>query len=220
MADKSLHRDYFAILREKQEIEGGKEVKPLGFFSCRASTTRYLDLTTKVASGLITFTRKASTKKRSLMLADGTTLTASAADKAEGGEPEASIGTKSFSKGCKPIRLITGKRINETDTTNFGISNRHSISFRFPQFVTIAMISNALGALLNPGTVEATPGDGQIFPFFISPGGKRYPIATVTAAKENTTVAIAISEAGLLTLAELAGTGIVIEPVQGTTPGT
>jgi hypothetical protein len=185
MASASLSRDYFPIIRIGQEIENGKEVKPIGYFSCRASVTRFLGLTTKVADAetLITFPRKKA-NARSLTLADGTTLTASAADQAEGGSSgtgtqEQNTGTRGLSKGSKSYRLITGKLITPGSTTN---QAKHSISFRFPGWATIQIVSNALGLLLNADTVAKAPNDNQVYPYFISPGGRRYPIATSAAA--------------------------------------
>ena len=209
MADKSLGRNYFPILRLKQEIEGGKEVKPLGYFSCRESTTRFLALGAKIAgsNALITFTRKAISN-RSHTLADGTILDKSTAD--AGGGAEASKGIKSLSRGNKPIKLITGKKIADSNNNNA----KHSVSFRFPGWCTVQIISNALGLTLNNETVSATPDSAQIYPFFITPGGKRYPIATNTGAEAAEVVAIATSPTGLEALVSQAGGGVQVEPAQ------
>ena len=210
MADKSLGRNYFPILRLKQEIEGGREVKPLGYFSCRESTTRFLALTSKVSTdnALVTFTRKAVTN-RSHTLADGTILDKSTAD-ASGGA-EASVGVKNLTKGNKPIKLITGKKIADSNNKNA----KHSVSFRFPGWCTVQIISNALALTLNAETVSSTPDAEQIYPFFITPGGKRYPIATSAAAKSAGVVAVATSPTGLEALASEAGGGVKVEPAQG-----
>lgn len=218
MADKPLGRDYFAILREQQEIQGGKEIKPLGFFSCIQSTTRFLGLQAKaVAAGsIITFTRKKAVK-RSEIRPDGTRLDASVADKAEGGSStniavEASVGMRSYSKGSKSIVLKTGKPITDGAARK---GSYHTVSFRFPQFATNLIISNALGQLLNADTVAHTPNEEQIFPFFISSGGKRYPIATAAAATSKNIEKIATTNNGITELASEAGTGVDVEPSQG-----
>ncbi|MCW5315632.1 hypothetical protein GTQ43_20825 [Nostoc sp. KVJ3] len=219
MASNALGRDYFAILRLQQEIKSGKEVKPLGFFSCRSSTTRFLELQSKVAAAdaIITFTRK-KVIKRSTTLADGTTLTVSAADKAEGGsntniEAEAVAGVmRGLSKGSKSITLKTGKPITDGAAR---AGSYHTVSFRFPQFATNLIISNALGNLLNAGTVSQAPSESQIFPYFISAGGKRYPIATSAAATAAQDEKIATDNNGIVALAAEADTGTGVEAAQG-----
>ncbi|MEH1821934.1 MAG: hypothetical protein V7L31_23115 [Nostoc sp.] len=218
MADKDLSRDSFPLLRLTGEIVNGKAgVKHIGYFSCRASVTRYLameELITQIGDPLISLRRAAS--KRTDTLVDGTQLTTSAIDKQQGGsttqiESEASQVLQSQgSKGSKTVKLKATKLIKDDVPGKY-----HQVSFRFPGWATNLIISNALGLILPSGTIAQPIKDGKVFPYFVSPGGKRYPIATKLGADAAAVAAVATDATKLKTLISESGiTGVESEPGQ------
>ncbi|MEH2130129.1 MAG: hypothetical protein V7K86_05620 [Nostoc sp.] len=217
MASADLSKDAFPLLRLTGEIVNGKpNIEHLGYFTCRASVTRYLLMTSLVAASQSLISERSPLSARSNTLADGTTLTASTADKAEGGSgtkienKQAQVLRSSGAKGSKTVRLKTTKLVNPSVQGKY-----HQVSFRFPGWATNLIISNALGLILPTGTIANPISEGKLYPFFISPGGKRYPIATATAAQAAAVVAVATSPAALTALiAESGLTGAMGEGAQ------
>lgn len=217
MASADLSRNSFPLLRLLGEVADGKpNVEHIGYFSCRASVTRYLEMTELVAASSAVISLRRTASKRSNVLVDDTTLATSAADKAEGGsstqiESEASqVLQTQGSKGSKTIKLKATKLINAQVQGKY-----HQVSFRFPGWATNLIISNALGLILPAGTIAVPVGDGKVFPYFISPGGRRYPIATKLGADAANLVAVATSPTALTALiAESGEAGALAEPGQ------
>ncbi|MHC5614106.1 MAG: hypothetical protein ACYTXA_24705 [Nostoc sp.] len=217
MADNDLSRNYFPILRIGKIIEAGKAapVEAFGYFSCRASVTRYLVMEELIAvsEAVVSVRRKAF--KRSATLADGTELTVGAADKAEGGttskieEEQAQLLLSNSSRGSKTVKLKTTKLVDPAVKGKY-----HQVSFRFPGWATNLIISNALGLILPSGTIASPIQDGKIFPYFISPGGRRYPIATSTAAQEANVALVGTSSSKLKEMLTDAGANAQVEAAQ------
>lgn len=185
MATVDLSRDSFALLRLTGEIENGKpNVEHLGYFSCRSTVTRYLEMGALVSAGNSVISERKTASNRSAALVDGGELTVSAADKAEGGSTtlikskQSQVLKTNNAKGSKSVRLKATKLVDPAKPGKY-----HQVSFRFPGWATNLIISNALGLLLPSGTIATPIADGKLYPYFISPGGRRYPIATQLAAQ-------------------------------------
>lgn len=160
-----FYRDYAA--KEKKE-------DAFGYFTLKIASAKFLDIDKiprEAAVGKIT-RRKKSTKVRDLTLVDGTVLNKRTTAEETGGDTPL-LGA--LTTGGKSIQLKTGKV-----TTN---GNYKMISIRFPVFATILNISDALGSVIPSGKISADPSATEIFNYFISGGGKRYPILTKDAAE-------------------------------------
>ena len=164
-----FYRDYTAA--EKKE-------DAFGYFTIKIASAKFLDIDkipTAVAVGRIT-RRKKSTKERDLTLVDGTVLNRRTNSNEASGETSL-LGA--LTTGGKSIQLKTGKV-----TAN---GNYKRISIRFPVFATILNISDALGSVIPSGKINVDPSGTEIFNYFISKGGKRYPILTKEAAEAEKT---------------------------------
>ncbi|MEH1765799.1 MAG: hypothetical protein V7K76_26040 [Nostoc sp.] len=217
MATVDLSRDSFALLRLTGEIVNGKaSVKHIGYFSCRSTVTRYLEMTALVSAGNAVISLRRTASKRSTSLVDGGSLTTSTADKTTGGstakieDEQSQVLKSSGGKGSKSVRLKSTRLVDPTVEGKY-----HQVSFRFPGWATNLIISNALGLLLPPGTIANPIAEGKLYPYFISPGGKRYPIATKLAAEAAEVVAVATASAALTALiAESGQAGAQAEAAQ------
>ncbi|MEH1777689.1 MAG: hypothetical protein V7L26_00760 [Nostoc sp.] len=217
MATVDLSRDSFALLSLTGEIVNGKpNIEHLGYFSCRSSVTRYLEMETLVSAGESVISERRVASSRSVNLVDGGQLTTSTADKEEGGSTtlvkskQSQVLKSNGAKGSKSVRLKATKLVDPTKPGKY-----HQVSFRFPGWATNLIISNALGLLLPSGTIATPIADGKLYPYFISPGGKRYPIATKLGADTAQIVAVATSPAALTALISESGqAGTQSEPAQ------
>ena len=79
------------------------------------------------------------------------------------------------------------------------------MSFRFPSWATVNVIADALGTLIDPTKLDATPSATKIYPYFTVKGGRKYVIMAQTAAKENTDAAVPTTAQEAETLAAAAG---------------
>ncbi|MEH1853449.1 MAG: hypothetical protein V7L11_17675, partial [Nostoc sp.] len=175
MATVDLSRDSFALLSLTGEIVNGKpNVEHIGYFSCRSTVTRYLGMTALVSAGNAVISLRRTASKRSTSLVDGGSLTTSAADKTTGGsttkieDKQSQVLKSSGGKGSKSVRLKATKLVDPSVQGKY-----HQVSFRFPGWATNLMISNALGLLLPAGTIANPISEGKLYPYFVSPGGKR-----------------------------------------------
>jgi hypothetical protein len=178
MANNTLGRLWFALIRETSEDGGRVRKDPYGYFSCRENVGRFLDIESKIFTGTIYGKERNYTKERSFVLADGTTLNKSAAnsDGKNAGEPVA-IQRK---VGQRRVILRTGKVIG---TVTAGKSPKyHTLSFAFPTWATIGTIADALGEIIPAGKMKASPTATDIRPQFTIAGGGTYGIMSATAA--------------------------------------
>ena len=162
---------------------GAKEKKEdvLGYFTLKIASAKFLDIDKiprEAAVGKIT-RRKKSTKTRDLTLIDGTVLNKRTNSEETGGDTPI-LGA--ITTGGKSIQLKSGK------TSLNG--NYKMMSIRFPTVATILNMSDALGSIIPGGKISGDPGPTEIFNYFISDGGKRYPILTKEAAEAEKSVEV------------------------------
>jgi hypothetical protein len=153
---------------------GGVQKDAIGYFSCRLATAKFLDID-KIAEATtfaLTRTRKQS-KPRDLTLIDGTRREAS--ENENGSAKESEVLASISRTGTNSVQLVTGKK-----TAN---KNYKRVTFRFPSFATNLNISDALGSLIPAQKIKAGATADDVFNFFISKGGKRYPILTKASAE-------------------------------------
>ena len=79
MADKPLGRTYFPLYRKTTGDATRENPDPSGYFSCRESTTRFLELQEKAKNVISSTSKTKKSYTRSTTLADGTKLTPSVA---------------------------------------------------------------------------------------------------------------------------------------------
>ncbi|AKG21248.1 hypothetical protein [Calothrix sp. 336/3] len=186
MPSAPLNKVYFPIYRKTSGDTGRSLNDPFGVFSCRLSTARFLDIESKIISGVLIKERKAYT--RSLTLADGTTITATptAGTEIAASEIVLPIG----GRGSRSVILTTGKLIADTKRTVGKGSAYHTLTFRFPGWATIANISEALGELIPANKIKETPTSDDIRPYFKVVGGRTYPITLESDAETSTDVQV------------------------------
>jgi hypothetical protein len=212
MADRSLSRVFFPLLRLTSDDATRTVDDPIGYFSCRESTARFLDIEKKIVNALVNY-EVTPTRTRILTLADGTVLKAGKENSDNKAAPYKKA--QAASKGAKTVRLITGKAIRPVAEAGSGANNKHTISFRFPAFATILTISDALGTLIPNAHIKSSPTADDIYPFFISPGGRRYPIMTKAAADNSTEAEVATSTQELTQLTAKTGSKKGVIPGAG-----
>ncbi|NEU76948.1 hypothetical protein PI95_031745 [Hassallia byssoidea VB512170] len=201
MPTASLGRTHFPISR-KTSGDAQRSIKdPFGYFSCRESTTRFLDLQDKAkTAGYATAKgRKAYTKSTTLV--DGTKLTA-----ANGGDTisvaESEITQSIGSRGSRTVIIKTGKKLPDKNVDGKTKSGGyHTISFRFPSWATVWVIADALGELIPAGKISVTPSSTEIYPYFTVKGGRKYMIMAEAAAEENSDASIPETPQEMETLA-------------------
>ncbi|MBW4678402.1 MAG: hypothetical protein KME52_31820 [Desmonostoc geniculatum HA4340-LM1] len=184
MADKPLGRAWYALFRETSGDAGRVKVDPYGYFSCRLNVARFLDIENKTFNGTIYGAKRNYTAERSLTLADGTTLSKSAAntDGKNAGEPVPIRRTV----GGRSVIIKTGKQIGVPVT---GKPKRyHTISFAFPLWATVPTIAEALGELIPTTKIKTTPTASDVYPNFTIKGGGTYGIMQAGAAISSATV--------------------------------
>ncbi|WP_138500963.1 hypothetical protein [Nostoc sp. PA-18-2419] len=179
MADKPLQHVFFPLYMDKPGTGTGEvKNKAYGVFATRLSTVRFLDIPdSAIFTGNIERTAKGGT--RVFTLADGTVLSQSKAN-SDGKNADYTF-TIRKSVGQKRVVIRTGKRIYPSDPKK---TQTHTISFAFPKWATIPVISDALGELIPSGKISAdgTPSASEIFPYFTLPGGGTYGIVKKATA--------------------------------------
>jgi hypothetical protein len=83
------------------------------------------------------------------------------------------------------------------------------MSIRFPVFATNLNISDALGSIIPSGKISGDPSATEIFNYFISKGGSRYPILTREAAEAEKSAEAPTTRAAAKRLNKNADTTIV-----------
>lgn len=213
MADKSLGKTYFPILRKTPKDAKRAITDPLGFFSCRLSTTRFFKLEDESANTLAVLIKSRKGGDRSLTLADGTKLTPS---KEGSTSEEVDIVLPIGSRGTRTVILKTGNKIEDSKRKKGKESAYHTVSFRFPAWATILTISDALGSIIPKDAIKADPKASDVFPYFTVKGGGTYPIMNKTDANSNETASVATTAAEVIALAAKTD-GIKIKKAAGGT---
>jgi hypothetical protein len=196
MATANLGRLYFPIYRKTGSDAGRSNPDPSGVFSCNMNAARFLDIADK-AIALPVMVRERKAGKRSITLADGTTLTATQ-DGAETATSEIVLPVSG--RGSRTVIIKTGKQIADSQRKKGKSSAYHTISFRFPSFVTVLGICEALGEIIPPDKIKNPPKATDIWGYFTIKGGRRYPIMLGTEAESSTDFSVSESSAEMAAL--------------------
>lgn len=201
MATKSLDKKYFPIYRETTDDAGRVLKDPIGVFSCRMSTARFLDIDKLNYNFQVEVARKGG--KRSLFLADGTQMTNSEAN-TDQARSDSTIILSSSPKGSKTVTIRTGKKIADTQRKTGKDSAYHTVSFRFPGWATIKVIADALGEIIPAGKLSSDPGETEVKNQFKVKGGGTYFILSKTVAENQPDAVVPETEAELNTVLQKA----------------
>ncbi|PHJ54504.1 hypothetical protein VF06_37440 [Nostoc linckia z4] len=181
MASAPLNYLAFLLGRSTENDATRSNPDPVGFFYCRASTARFLDIEKLAFTGQILTKRKAHARTKTL--ADGTTLGGTDAEVAE-----STVARNAKSRGNgKNVKLVTGKKTAK--------GNYQTISFNFPSFATSQIIGEALGELIPSTKIKASATAADIFPYFILPSGGRGGIMKKEAAVASTKTEVPLTAA-------------------------
>lgn len=184
MASRTLERIFFPFYKKTTGDTGLSKPDPIGVFSCNMNAARFLELDDlRITLPVIEYERKSG--QRSITLADGTTLTQTAA----GSSTAASTLIRTASgRGSRTVILKTGRPITDTKRVKGKQGAFHTISFRFPSFATCLDISIGLGQLIPAAKIKNPPTATDIWGFFTVKGGRRYPIMDNTTAEADPNV--------------------------------
>lgn len=130
MATKPLGRIYFPVSRKTGGDAGRSNPDPSGVFSCNMNAARFLDINDK-AIALPVMVRERKAGKRSITLADGTTLTVTQ-DGSETASTEIVLPVSG--RGSRTVILKTGKLIADSQRVKGKSTAYHTISFRYRCF--------------------------------------------------------------------------------------
>lgn len=193
MADKPLGRIYFPVLKKTSSDAGRSNPDPFGVFSCNLNAARFLDIDgLSVPLPVVEIERTAG--RRSITLADGTKLVRTPA----GENVNSSRILLSVSgRGSRSVILKTGNPIEDSLRVKNKASAFHTISFRFPSFMTALDISIALGQLIPLGKMRNPPRATDVWGYFTIKGGRKYPIMEKSDADADTKVQVATTAADL-----------------------
>jgi hypothetical protein len=191
MADKTLSRTYFPIFRKTNNDAKRSIQDPFGYFSCRESTTRFLDLEEKAKAVIYSTSKTRKGYTKSVTLVDGTKLTSTDADTTKITVVESQITLSVSARGSRSVIIKTGKKLPPREVDGKTIQKGyHTVSFRFPSWATIWTISDALGELIPSAKFDVSPSETKIYPYFTVKGGRKYLIMSETAAEENTDASV------------------------------
>ena len=172
--------------------------KRIGYFACMPWAAKFLDIEDKAVKSKdgASFTKRKG-GGRSLTRVDGVTKLTALKDNVAESE---SLNGFTDGRGGKRIVLVTGKPVTDSKAKK---KTFHTIGFSFPSFATNLIISQALGRIIPAAKMEANPGVADIYPWFRSSGGKRYPIILMgsgTPSSDQPTVKVGAE----MTVADLA----------------
>lgn len=205
MADKSLIKVYFPILRKTSGDSKRAVDDPYGYFSCRASVARFLKIQDLAKETLTVGSKKRETYLRSLILADGTKLSSSTSGSTQVAESEVPVSVSS--RGSRTVIIRTGKEIassTQEGATNPKSKRYHTISFRFPGWATVWVIADALGTIIPSDHIKLDPGADDILPYFTVKGGRKYPIMAKSDATSSPDAQVATNPQEAASLANQA----------------
>lgn len=197
-------RLYFPLYRETTDDAGRVVDDPLGNFSCLSVTAKFLDIE-KLAKPFLKTTKVTPKKQRTLVRADGSSVVRSTEN--SNGISASYDRPGRLSKGTRSVILTTGKVIGTPLTGQR--PTYHSISFRFPSFATVLVISDALGTLIPAGKINITPSASEISPYFKLAGGGNYPIIQKAAANTLNQAQVPLTDAQLK---QLTKAGVEVYP--------
>lgn len=195
MASNSLGRVYFLLGRNTRDDAQRKDDDPVGYFSCRSSTARFLNVESLGSGRTVVIERQAGQRTRTL--ADGTILTGQEESATQIAFAPSQIVLPVSSKGSRTVILTTGNVIEDTKRRFNKAGARHTVSFRFPGWATILTISDALATLIPQEKINLSPSQNQIFPFFKVKGGRRYPIMSKASATSRTDARVGVTQADI-----------------------
>jgi hypothetical protein len=186
MADKPLGRSYFPIFR-KTGSDAKRSIKdPFGYFSCRASTTRFLELEDKAKTSLYSTSKTRQAYTKSITLVDGTKLTSTDSDTTKITVVESQVAIPVGGRGSRTVIIKTGKKLPSRQVDGKTIQKGyHTVSFRFPSWATVWTISDSLGELIPSAKFDVSPSETKIYPYFTVKGGRKYLIMSETEAEDN-----------------------------------
>ena len=149
--------------------------KVIGYFACMPWAAKYLDIENKAVDPTKANFIIRKSGGRTLTRIDGTSMTAGAAN--DGTAEGKVLVSLPEGKGMKRITLLSGKKIATSQAVNKAKAF-HSLSFAFPSVATNLIVAQALGRIIPAAKIskDGTPSEADIFPWFRSEGGKRYPI--------------------------------------------
>ena len=174
--------------------------KQIGYFSCMPWGAKFLDIEDKAvkSSSGASFTKRKG-GARSNTRVDGVTKTAVLKNAVADSE---SLNGFTDGRGAKRVVLVTGRPVADSKAKS---KTFHTIGLAFPSFATNLIISLALGRIIPAAKLEANPKATDIYPWFRSAGGKRYPIILLGSGvpdPDQPTVKVG----GEMTVADLAAT--------------
>ncbi|MCV3216032.1 hypothetical protein OGM63_21390 [Plectonema radiosum NIES-515] len=215
MPTASLGRIYFPITRKTGADAGRSNPDPSGVFSCNMNAARFLDINDK-AIALPVMVRERKAGKRSITLADGTTITATQA----GTEiATTEIVLPVSGRGSRTVILKTGKLIADSQRLKGKTTAYHTISFRFPSFVTVLGICEALGELIPASKIKNPPTATDVWGHFTIKGGRRYPIMLGTDAETSTDYSVSETAAEMAALVVQGAAKKMRQAAGGEAPG-
>lgn len=196
MATQPLGRIYFPVSRKTGADAGRSNPDPSGVFSCNMNAARFLDINDK-AIALPVMIRERKAGKRSITLADGTTITATQ----DGSETAATeIVLPVSGRGSRTVILKTGKLITDSQRKKGKQTAYHTISFRFPSFVTVLGICESLAEIIPAAKIKNPPNATDVWGYFTIKGGRRYPIMLGTEAESSTDFSVSETAAEMAAL--------------------
>ncbi|QKQ76457.1 hypothetical protein [Nostoc sp. TCL240-02] len=191
MATQSLKHVFYPLYMDKPGSGVGEvRNKAYGVFATRLSTHRFLDIPdSKIFVGDIE--REAKGGIRTFTLADGTVLSQSKEN--SDGKVADYVYTVKKRIGQKRVIIRTGKRIYPSDSKKTQV---HTLSFAFPKWATIPVISDALGEFIPPAKIarDGTPSSTEIEPYYTIEKGGTYGIWQQTTAQSSIVAGTNVTE--------------------------
>lgn len=194
-----MSRVFFGLARETGTGAGRVNKDPVGFFSCVHWVAKFLEIQDKGFNGTIYGKKREYKDKRANTRVDGATLKFS-----NDNSDNKNAGTEiALQRTIGPKRVIikTWKAIKnsgeegasgaQTSNTPVGSLPRHEISFAFPAWATVRVISDALGEIIPEKKISSleTASTDKILPYWKYEKGGTYGITpkTVADADESST---------------------------------
>lgn len=163
----------------------------IGYFTTMVPTAKFLNIEDKGATQDAIMSEVKAAAGRTVTRVDGSKI-----------EVEGKAGIAAHQRllalpdgrGAKRITIPTGNKIADSQAVNKNKAY-HQISFSFPTFASNLIIAQALGRLIpaNKISFEGAPSETEIYGWFRTEAGKRYPIimiGTGTPSAEQPKVAV------------------------------
>ncbi len=207
MSTKPIGKLYFPLYRKTTGDAKKTNPDPSGHFSCTTTTGNFLEIVAKSTATTGLATKKRNSYTRNTILADGNSLTPNSGTAGTTlTVSESQVPISNTAKGSRTVVIKTGKKIPDRTVGSKVIKGGyHTVSFRFPGWATIEIISDALGTLIDAAKLDVTPTEAKVFPYFTVKGGRKYVIMERSAAKEDTTSDVSTTLEEAQTMAQTAG---------------